>query len=112
MDDLLLSPKEVKDTLLDLKVRENCLGHRVTPLKKYDALLYAQLAKAKLHYQELLQQAEVKRMEVVYEEAKKQERERIISMLPNIPTRFKHNQTCFDCIESIKRQALKGETNE
>jgi len=46
------------------------------------------------------------------EEAIKQERERILKLLPEIPIRRKHNQTCFDCVERIRRQALKkGESN-
>jgi len=43
------------------------------------------------------------------EEAKTQERERILNLLSKIPKRFDHNKTCFDCIENIKRQALKQE---
>ena len=38
---------------------------------------------------------------------RKDERERIINLLPNIPTRFNHNKTCFDCVERIKLQALQ-----
>lgn len=41
------------------------------------------------------------------EEALRQEGERIIKLLPEITTRFDHNKTCFDCVERIKRQALK-----
>jgi len=44
------------------------------------------------------------------EEARKQERERIIKLLPEMATRFDHNRTCFDCVENIKRQARKSRT--
>jgi len=33
--------------------------------------------------------------------------EGILGLLPNIPVRFRHNATCFDCVEAIKSQALK-----
>ncbi len=39
----------------------------------------------------------------------KAERERILKLLPDIPIKFDHNRTCFDCIEGIKRQARIGE---
>ena len=42
-------------------------------------------------------------------EAKREERERILNLLPQIATRSHFNKTCFDCIERIKEQALKGE---
>ena len=38
----------------------------------------------------------------------KEERGRILKLLPDIPGRFDHNRTCFDCVERIKIQALKG----
>ncbi len=41
------------------------------------------------------------------EQARKQEQERILKLLPEITKRFDHNKTCFDCIENIKLQALK-----
>ena len=43
-----------------------------------------------------------------YKAGIKKERERIVKLLPIIPRRFDHNKTCFDCVERIKRQALKG----
>ena len=32
-------------------------------------------------------------------------REEFIGLLPKIPNRFSHNQTCFDCVEDIKRRS-------
>ena len=37
----------------------------------------------------------------------KQERERILDLLPHIAKRRGFNRTCFDCIGEIKRQTLK-----
>ncbi len=47
-------------------------------------------------------------LEANIEEAKREERERILMFLPQIATRFDHNKTCFDCLERIKGQALQG----
>ncbi len=43
------------------------------------------------------------------EEAKREERERVMNLLPNIPRRWSFNKTCFDCVEAIKKQILKGD---
>ena len=46
------------------------------------------------------------------EKGRQMERERILSLLPEIPYRFHFNSACFDCVERIKNQAPKGEANE
>ena len=45
-------------------------------------------------------------------EARKRERERLLKLLPEIGTRFHYNKTCFDCVENIKREALKESSKE
>ena len=29
-------------------------------------------------------------------------------ILPQVPKRFNHNKTCFDCVQRIMRQAMEG----
>jgi hypothetical protein len=41
----LLTPAEIRKTLFDLRVRETFLGRKVTAVKRYNALLKAQLDK-------------------------------------------------------------------
>ena len=48
-------------------------------------------------------------IEPLIKDAREQERKRILSLLPEVTTRFEHNKTCYDCIERIKQQALKEE---
>jgi len=47
--------------------------------------------------------------EISFRAGQKAERGRIIKLLPEIAARFDHNKTCFDCVENIRRQALKGD---
>ena len=104
-DKLLLTPKErdkirlawvstahpwVFDSLIEetakaqlAKARKELCGNCDTPLLREGEL-----------YQKL-------------ELAKRQERERILKLLPEITKRNSFNKTCYDCVERIKEQALK-----
>ena len=48
-------------------------------------------------------------IEPLIKDAREQEREKILKLLPLVPEEFTHNRTCFNCVENIKEQALKEE---